>query len=926
MHQTITALTVSAILSTCLFSAGIGTSPLPLQTPEIPSPKSVLGFEVGADFKLASYEESIRYFRLLDASSDKLRLIQAGRTSQGRPWYMALISTPENLAGIERFRDISVQLAHPDGVSEEEARRLSLEGKAFVDINGGLHSTEAAGAQHTIQLAYQLLSESEEAPVREILDNVIVMLWPSLNPDGQEIVVNWYRSNLGTPYEVAPLVELYQKYVGHDNNRDAYMLNMVESRVLTRSWQFWEPQIIYVHHQTAPFPTRIWLPPFADPIASRTPPLMARQVNTIGMAIAEGLESRGLLGAIHMGTGFDAWYPGYIDFLPMLQNRVAFWTETALYRYATPRFYTVSDFPEEARDLVPGTLYPSPWKGGWWRLRDAVDYMRVASLSVLEYAAKYKDRLLFNRYQSGSTTILKYKVEPPFAYFIPREQRDPVAAVEMLKRLAFNGIRVFELSSPISVEGLAHPAGSWIIPMDQEFGELVRELFQEQKYPDLKAYPQGPPEKTFDASGWTLPYLMDVRIIPVMSPLTAQVRSALKPVRGEALAWEKTYSEASDVDLSSFDSVSGAGFDTHPVAAGIQPSAGQLRGSGKHIVLDPSHNNAFRALNQALAQGAEVHYAPPAGDAELSSSGRYVVAGISTEMQSGWAASLALDIDRRHDSAGPRVKSRVGLYRPWRASMDEGWTRWLFEQYEFDFANLRNVDFYRDSLDQFDVIVLPDETSQSILEGFRPGTVPPRYQGGIGQSGVRNLESFVRKGGTLICLNRSSDFAISALHLPVANVVADLSQDEFYSSGSIVEVTVNPGHPVMAGMPSRAKVFFDRSPVFTTLAEFQGVALASYRADDSSLLSGYLQGEKHVRGFAAALDVYLGKGHVLLIGFRPQWRGQPFGTFRILFNAAFYSGELAAGAYSASDFWEPPAPPTGKKDHQPDEKTPDSGH
>lgn len=886
----------------------------------------MLGFEVGADFKLAGYEESIRYFRRLDTSSDKLRLVQAGRTSEGRPWYMALISAPENLAGIARFRDISLQLAHPDGVPEEEARRLSREGKAFVDINGGLHATEAAGAQHTIQLAYQLLSQSEEAPVREILENVIVMLWPSLNPDGQEIVVNWYRSNLGTPYEVAPLVELYQKYVGHDNNRDAYMLNMVESRVLTRSWQFWEPQIIYVHHQTAPFPTRIWLPPFADPIASRTPPLMARQVNTIGMAIAEGLESRGLPGAIHMGTGFDAWYPGYIDFLPMLQNRVAFWTETALYRYATPRFYTVSDFPEEARDLVTETLYPSPWKGGWWRLRDAVDYMRVASLSVLEYAAKYKDRLLFNRYRSGSNTILKYRVEPPFAYFIPREQRDPVAAVEMLKRLAFNGIRVLELSSPVSFEGLAHPAGSWLIPMDQEFGELVRELFQEQKYPDIREYPEGPPEKTFDASGWTLPYQMDVRIIPAMSPLTAEVRSALSPVGGKALEWEKTYTEASDVDLSSFDSVSGAGFDTHPVAAGIQPSAGEVRGSGKHIALDPSHNNAFRAVNRALAQGAEVHFAPAAGGEEPSSSGRYIVAGISTEMQSEWAASLALNIDRLKDSSGPRVKSRVGLYRPWPASMDEGWTRWLFEQYEFDFANLRNVDFYRDSLDQFDVIVLPDETSQSILEGFRPGTVPPRYQGGIGQSGVRSLEAFVRRGGTLVCLNRSSDFAISALNLPVANVVAELSQDEFYSSGSILEVTVDRAHPVMAGMPSRARVFFEQSPVFTTLVEFQGVALARYRADDSSLLSGYLQGEEQLRGFAAALDVYLGKGHVLLIGFRPQWRGQPFGTFRILFNSAFYSGEVAAGGYFASDFWKPPVSSTQKKDDRADGSTPDPAH
>ena len=790
----------------------------------------------------------------------------------------------------------------------------------------GLHATEAAGAQHTIQLAYQLLSQSEEAPVREILDNVIVMLWPSLNPDGQEIVVNWYRSNLGTPYEVAPLVELYQKYVGHDNNRDAYMLNMVESRVLTRTWQFWEPQIIFVHHQTAPFPTRIWLPPFADPIASRTPPLMSRTVNTIGMAIAEGLESRGLPGATHKGTRFDAWYPGYIDFLPMFQHRVAFWTETALYRYATPRFYTVSDFPEKTQDLRTEALYPSPWKGGGWRLRDAVDYMRVASLSALEYAAKYKDRLLFNRYQSGSNTILKYRQEPPFGYFIPRHQRDPVAAVEMLRRLAFNGIRVFELTRPVTLENLAHPAGSWLIPMDQEFAELVRELFQVQRYPDLREYSEGPLEQTFDASGWTLPFQMDVRVIPVMSPLTPEVRSAMSLVGGTALDWEKGYGSESDLDLSSFDSVSGAGFDTHPVAVGIQPSPGKLRGSGKHIALNPSHNNAFRALNRALQQGAEVHYAPSAGNDGQSTSGRYVVTGISTEMQSAWATSLALDMERVSQSAGPRVKSRVGLYRPWLVSIDEGWTRWLLEQYEFDFANIRNVDFYRDSLDQFDVILLPDETSQSILEGFRPGTVPPRYEGGIGQTGVRNLETFVRKGGTLVCLNRSSDFAISALHLPVANVVAELERDEFYSSGSILEVTVDPDHPVMAGMPSRARVFFEQSPVFSTLPEFQGVALARYRAEGSSLLSGYLLGEEHLRGFAAALDVYLGKGHVLLIGFRPQWRGQPFGTFRILFNAVLYSGELADRKYSTPGFWQPPDVATPRTEGKQVGPVPDSQH
>ena len=272
------------------------------------------------------------------------------------------------------------------------------------------------------------------------------MLWPSLNPDGQTLIADWYAGNVGTPYEVASMPWLYQKYVGHDNNRDAYMLNMIESRVVERVWRDWEPQIIHVHHQSSPFPTRIWLPPFAEPITPRAPALMSRTVNTIGMAMAQLLESRGLPGATHMGTGFDAWYPGYIDYLPLLQNQAAFWTETALYRYATPHFYTLSDFPEDMRDLRAQTLYPSPWTGGWWRLGDAVEYMHVASIAVLDYAAKYREDLLYNRYQSGRDVVARYEAGPPYAYFVKQDQRDPVAPVEMLRRLAYNGIRVSQLT------------------------------------------------------------------------------------------------------------------------------------------------------------------------------------------------------------------------------------------------------------------------------------------------------------------------------------------------------------------------------------------------------------------------------------------------------------------------------------------------
>jgi hypothetical protein len=246
-----------------------------------------------------------------------------------------------------------------------------------VHIDGGLHSTEVAGWSHTPQLLYDLVNRANEPDTKAILDNVVLMLWPTINPDGQQMVAQWYMQNVGTPYELSGLPKLYQEYVGHDNNRDAYMLNMVESRVLEHTWRQWEPQIIYVHHQSGPFPTRIWLPPFSEPVGTEAPFIMSREVNMIGMAIAKGLEERGQVGATHMGTAFDAWYPGYVDYAPNFKNIAAFWTETALYQYATPHEYTINDFPQNMRDLRPQSLYSSPWPPGLWRLRDAVDYMET---------------------------------------------------------------------------------------------------------------------------------------------------------------------------------------------------------------------------------------------------------------------------------------------------------------------------------------------------------------------------------------------------------------------------------------------------------------------------------------------------------------------------------------------------------------------
>ncbi|QHV96924.1 M14 family metallopeptidase [Spirosoma endbachense] len=875
------------------------------QQKAIPKPEETLGFAVGADFKLATYEQSLKYFQKLDEASDLIKLVHVGETSEGRPWYFALISSKKNLDNIDRYRAIAQRLAHPAGLTDDEAKKLAMEGKPLVHIDGGLHASEVAGAQHTISLAYDMLSKADDPKMKAILDNVILLLWPSLNPDGQTMIGDWYKSNVGTPYEVAPPPFLYQKYVGHDNNRDAYMLNMIESRVVARTWRDWEPNIIFVHHQTSPFPTRIWLPPFAEPIASQTPPIIAREVNMIGMAMAQALESNGQKGATHMGTGFDAWYPGYIDYMPVLQNIPAFWTETALYNYATPHFYTVRDFPKDKNEFRVESLYSSPWPGGWWRISDAIAYMQTASLATLDYAAKYGDVLLYNRYQAGRNTIKKYEQEPPYAYFIPQKQRDPVRPVELLRRLAFHGIRIGQLTKDVAFEGRNYPKGTWVIPMNQEYGELTKQLLDVQSYPDLREFPGGPPEQPYDAAGWTLPLQFELNVIPATTPLTFDVKGAIQLVAGTARDWKTDDRK----DANPADFVGGIGFDTNPVSAGIKAPEGRLTGSGTIMLVNPAENNAFKVLNRSLKAGGTVSY--------NKDRQRYAISGIPRTTLEPWVKDLGVIAELTANTTGAAVKPRIAVYKPWTASMDEGWSHWVLEQFEFSFVNISNADVLAGDLtDRFDVILFASDRPRNIKDGFAKGSVPPAYEGGLGEQGAANLDNFVRQGGTLVCLNSSSDYAIDALHLPVKNVVAGINSKDFFTGGSLLEVETDATHPVMAGMPAKAAVFVENSPVFATLDGFKGQALAKFAPAGSPLRSGYLLGEKHLQGYAASLDVQHGKGHVILHGFRPQWRGQPLGTYRVLLNSVLYGGELAKSKFGTAEFWKSPSVSMKQKEEE----------
>ncbi len=874
--------------------------------PAIPTPESVIGFRPGTDNKLATYDQSIAYLKKLAAASPSIRLLEAGRTTEGRPMYCALVSNPSNLANLDRLREIARRLAHPEGLTDAEARALAREGKAFVHLDGGCHASEVAGAQMIPQLAYDLLARANDPTVRQILAEDVVMLWPTMDPDGQQMVAEWQAKNAGTPYAQSPLPRLYQEFVGHDNNRDAYMLNMIESRVMEHFWRQWEPDIIYVFHQTAPFPTRIWLPPFSEPVGLHAPPVVSREINMIGMAIAQGLDEHGQPGATHMGTAFDAWYPGYVDYAPAFKNIPAFWTETAG-NGAAPRQYTLNDFPPEYRDLRPQSLYSSPWHPGWWRLADAVGYDETAALATLEYAAKYKDSLLYNRYQAGRDQVALGKTTAPYAYVIPQTQRDPVAPVEMLRRLAFGGVRVSQLTSAATIDGVEYPAGTWVIPTDQPFAALAREVLDVQKYPDMRQYPGGPPMRPYDAAGWTLPLQMGVRVAYVTAPLGDDVRAKLAPVAPAepARIAVTAYNLGDQKDASPFDSVPGIGFDASPEAAAIRPLPGTITGAGPVLLVNPAENNAYRAVNRAWKLGATVGVV-----SEPSGAGRrFAISGLAGPAQESLVKDLALTAARSTDAGTPLAKPRIGLFEPWSASMDEGWTKWLLEQYGFDVVLVHPEDFKAPLGARIDVLVLADDARVPLAEGAggrggmpggapqgsgmrggQPRVVRPEYAYALTPADLQAFDRFVRDGGSVVCFNNASRFAIEQFKLPVRNVVAGLKPEAFFLRGSIVEVRPAVNDAVMAGMPERAAVFVDGSPVFEPLEGFAGTVLARYADAGSPLLSGYLIGEQHLQGRAAALDVAHGKGHVILLGFRPQWRDQSFGTFRVVFNSVLAAG------------------------------------
>jgi len=827
---------VTTVVLTALAAAGVR----PLAAAEIPAPSRFLGITVGADRTLADYRQIASYFRALDAASPRVAVQVLGPTTRGEDMLMAVISSEANLQNLARLKEIARRVADPRGVSESEMAALVEEGRAIVLVTCNIHASEIGSSQMAMEWAYALAT-AQDAETRRRLDEVVILLVPSLNPDGQIMETEWYRKNLGTAYEGGRMPWMYHHYVGHDNNRDWFMLTQKETQALSRAvYHEWFPQVWLDEHQMGTTGPRIFTPPYADPIDPDIHPLIWREVNLIGTTMALRLEQQGKSGVIH-SYQYDGYWPGGTRTTGYWKNISGLLTEVASARLATPVRIEPGELAGRAKGLVkygPQANFPNPWPGGWWRLRDIMDYERIVSDALLETSATHRRDFLRDAVARARAAVAS--VGPREAFRIPASQRDRASAQRLAALMVAHGVEVKQAAG-----------GDVWIPLAQPYGRFVSEMLTTQRYPEVKLQAGRDIVRPYDVAAWSLPLMMGVTVEPGTLPdrLTAYAPpAAALPVEGAAFALTADGPEQAKV-----------------VSAAVR--------AGKAWV------------------------ARPAGTVFIDGAGARAAAA-RAEPGLGWTPVSAVPT-----GAIPLAAPRVGVYKSWAATNDEGWTRFVLEQYGFDPKTLDNAAIRAGNLAAaFDAIVLPDESRDVIATGhrnredgdLRTGVeMPPEYRGGLEKEGAAALRDFVKAGGTLVALSASTEYAIEELGLPVRNALARVESSEFLVPGSLLRVRVTPGHPVTNGLPEEVAIFQDKPLAFETTApgpETERWVLASYPDDRRDvLLSGFIQGEDRLERRAAAVAVTQGKGRVVLLGFRPQHRAQTPGTFPFLFNALWWS-------------------------------------
>jgi hypothetical protein len=848
----------------------------------IPAPEEFFGHRIGAEKKLARWDKIVAYFRLLHDGSDRVIVEEVGKSTNDNPFLLAVVSSPDNLRHIQRYKDINRRLFDPRTIaSDREAEELVNEAKIFVFVTCSLHATEVGATQMSVEMVYQLATQDSDE-IRNILDNVVFLLVPCANPDGQIMVTDWYDQTLGTPYEGAPLPWLYHPYVGHDNNRDAYMFTQKETRLIGKIvFQDWLPEVWLDEHQMGNSGARIFVMPADDPINPNVDPLIYCHTGLLGFAQAAALEKAGKEGII-CARSYTYWWEGAMGWAGWWHNMLGMLTELASVRIATSVDQQKADprrpQPEESeprdrrryqrsstgpipppRDTQFRSQYPRPWLGGRWTLRDIVDYELIATFGLLEAAANLREQLLDGLYVVGKRQVEMGEKGDPFAILVPPDQPDSPTAIKLLQTLAFGGVEIHQAKQLFKADGVTYSAGTYIILMAQPFRPYAKDMLEAQEYPKISPAPGVPPSAPYDAAGWSLGMQMGVETVFVKDPFEA--------------------------DLIKLDKV--------------ELPAGRISGRGSKYVLSHAPNNSLVAVNRLLRKGYEVSWMQNevAIEGKKYAPGAIVIEGgrgLEAAMKD-LSASLGVDaVAAEIDTSGSfRIREpRTALYQPWGGNMDEGWTRWLLEQNEFPFETIHPEDVRNGRLSsRFDDIIFPDMRKEQIVRGMTGDDIPPEYRGGIEASGIEALRSFIDAGGTIITLGRSSELMLDDLAAPFRNSLQDVSREDFLCPGSILRILVDNTHPVAYGMPHEASTCFSNSMVLEPVPSFstmQSTIIAKYPTG-SILQSGWLQGESYLYNNVAAAEVTLGKGRMILFPTRVQNRAQPYGTFKLLFNAILTS-------------------------------------
>jgi hypothetical protein len=898
------------------------------------TPEKFFGHQIGADYVLPDYTKFIEFVRQLDRESDRMTVQSIGKTAEGRDQLMAVITAPENFKKLDRYKEISRRLSLAEGLTDDQARALAREGKAVVWIDGGLHATEVLGAQQLMETMYQLVSRTDEETMRLLRDTII--LAAHANPDGMELVSDWYMRNPEPKSRsTGNIPRLYQKYVGHDNNRDFYMMNQPESVNINRQlYREWFPQIVYNHHQTGPTGTVMFSPPFRDPFNYAYDPLVVSTLDQVGAAMHARFALEGKPGVTtRSGANYSTWWNGGLRTMPYFHNQVGLLTESI----GNPTPETIGFVPDR---LLPRNDLPFPIEPQVWHFRSSIDYSVTANYAVLDFASRYRESLLFNIYAMGRnairrgtsdqwtmypTRIAKVKEQiaretktegsdprmvaggratpvptkyfellkkpewrDPRGYVLPADQGDFLTSTRFVNILIKAGVTVHRATAPFSVAGKNYPAGSYVVKAAQAFRPHVLDMFEPQDHPNDFQYPGGPPIPPYDSTGWTLAYQMGVKFDRVLD------------------GFDGPFEKLADV---------------------VTPAAGQLTsaaGTPAGYVVGHKYNDAFTVVNRLLKAGEEVFFVGDRSWQSADGTGAMFIPAKASTAAVLQKAATDLGLSFTAVAARPTgmlyklQKPRLALWDQYGGSMPSGHVRWLLEQHEFDFDVI-----YPQTLDagnlraKYDVILFPDGgiPEGGPARGFggrqpAPQEIPDEYRNRLGSvtidKTVPQLKQFAEQGGVLVAFGGSAVLG-HHLGLPVDDHLVEVQPDgtektlpptKYFIPGALLNVAVDNTNPLAFGMEKQAIVMFDNSPVLELDpdAAMKGVKPVAWFADKEPLRSGWAWGQHHLQGGVAAVEASLGKGKVFLFGPEITFRAQPHGTFKFLFNSIFAGTAQVSGA------------------------------